>query len=337
MKALTPTALHRTLGSGQRGGAFFLFGDEEYLKDEVIAALLEAHLEAGTRDFNLDQLRAADSTPEAIASIVDTPPLMAEWRVVVVRDVQAGAGSARFRTTLEGLLARKLPGLVLILTAQIPSGRAQFYEQLKKLATPVQCDALSEADLPGWLIERAGRRGIELEPEAARMLASAIGSELGVLQQELNKLCDFIAERGRIAAGDVQALVGRVPRQSRWEWFDLVTDRKFAQARTALPVLLDSGENGIGLLIGLGNQFLRLGIGVAGGARALEEALPPNQKWLASRMVRQVRGWSSDAIQQALADLLRADRLLKSTSLTDRQVLEELLLRLQARSAAVAA
>jgi DNA polymerase III subunit delta len=223
------------------------------------------------------------------------------------------------------------------MTAQIPAGRAQFYEQLKKLATPVQCDALSDADLPGWLMERAKSRQVALEVDAAQALGAAIGSDLGRLAQELNKLIEFAGDRRRIEAQDVHSLVGRVERQSRWEWFDLVGDRKFAQARSALPILLDSGENGVGLLIGLGSQLLRVGIGAAGGERALEAALPPNQKWLAKRIIRQVRGWSNELIQHALSDLLRADRLLKSTSLTDLQVLEELLLRLQARSAAAAA
>jgi DNA polymerase III subunit delta len=337
MKPLSPEALHRLLDSGRRGGAFFLFGDEEFLKNEATELLLARHLDPATRDFNFDQLRAADASPETIASVLATPPLMAEWRVVVLRDVQAAATSARFRSTLEEMLGHKVPGLVFIMTAQIPSGRAQFYEQLKKLATPVQCDSLSDADLPGWLMDRADRRSVTLDADAAQVLAGAIGSDLGVLAQELNKLIDFAGDRQRIEAKDVHALVGRVVRQNRWEWFDLVGDRHFAQARTALPILLDSGETGVGLLIGLGSQILRIGIGAAGGERALETALPPNQKWLAKRIIRQVRGWSNELIQQALADLLRADRLLKSTSLTDLQVLEELLLRLQARSASAAA
>ena len=336
MKVLTPDALHRLIASGRRGGAFFIFGDEDYLKEEVTSALVDAHLDPATRDFNYDQLRA-DASPETLGSILATPPMMAEWRVVVVRDVQVLGASAKLRENFEQLVSRNVPGLVLIMTAEIPAGRAQFYEKLKKAATPVECAALSDADVPGWLIERARSAGVVLQPEAARVLANAIGSELGVLTQELKKLIEHVGEKRSIDADAVNNLVGRVQRQSRWEWFDLVADRKFAQARQAIPVLLDSGETAVGLVIGLGTQFLRLGIGVAGGQRALEQMLPPNQKWLANRIVRQVRGWSSASIDQALDDLLRADRLLKSTSLTETQVLEELLLRLQSRTSQVAA
>ena len=63
MKQLTPEALHRHLASGKRGGVFFLFGDEEFLKDEATDALIAAHLDPATRDFNYDELRAGGTRP----------------------------------------------------------------------------------------------------------------------------------------------------------------------------------------------------------------------------------------------------------------------------------
>src|SRR5690606_18818113 len=111
----------------------------------------------------------------------------------------------------------------------------------------------------------------------------------------------------------------------------LVGEAKFERARAAIPVLFDTGESGVGLVIGLGTQFLRLALVAAGGKQALEAELPHHQRWLAGRLAGQARRWSRDALDAALDDLLRADRLLKSASLGDEQVIEELLLRLQSR------
>ncbi|MGH7477057.1 MAG: DNA polymerase III subunit delta [Longimicrobiales bacterium] len=337
MPLLAAERLLRSVESGERGGVFFLFGDEEYLKDELATRLVQAHLEPATRDFNYDQLRGGEITPEALASVIQTPPMMAAWRVVVVRDAQALATSAALRDVVEGALERPAADLALILLTSIPSGsKAQFYERLKRGARAVDFPALGGADLPGWLMERARADGLTLEPAAARALAAAIPGGLAMLMPELAKLREFVGERARITIDDVQKVVGPIARQNRWEWFDMVGNARFAEARRTLPILLESGESGVGLVIGLGAQLLRLAIVSTGGERALQAELPPNQKWLARRITGQAKRWSPALIDAALDDLFRADRLLKSASLTDRQVLEEALLRMDARAAPTA-
>ncbi|MEX0890839.1 MAG: DNA polymerase III subunit delta [Gemmatimonadota bacterium] len=328
--------LQRALDKGRRGGVFFLWGDEEYLQEEVAATLVEAHLDPATRDFNLDELRGGELAPETLASVLATPPMMAEWRVVVVRDVQALAGAPNTRAAVEEAAAATPPGLALILLARIPDkSKAKFYTTLKKQAVSLECAPLAPGDVPGWLVARAEGAGVKLESAAARALAGALGGQLGPLVKELEKLVDYIGERGVITAEDVAAVVENVPSENRWDWFDRVGGRSFAEARARLPVLLEA-DTGVGLVIGLGTHFLRLGLAVAGGQRALDAALPPYQRWVGRRLAQQARAWDMAGIDAALDDLLRADRLLKSASLTDRQVLEEFLLRREVGAEAAA-
>jgi DNA polymerase-3 subunit delta len=331
MPLTSPDAAMRALAGGKRGGVYFLFGEEEYLKEELAASLIDAHLDPATRDFNFDQLRGNDATPEALASVIATPPMMADWRVVVVRDAQALATAARTRAVIENVLDRPPQGLALLLVATLPDkAKAQIYERLKKQAVAIGFPLLNAADVPGWLMTRAREDGFELQPKAAQAMASAMGAELGVLLQELKKLYEFTSARKQITLDDVRQVVGSVPRQNRWEWFDMLGDQRFRDARSALPVLLDSGETGVGLIIGIGSHFIRLGILASGGEKALENALPAHQRWLANRLGRQARRWKPQQLDQALDDLLRADRLLKSSNLGDLPVLEEFILRLEA-------
>ena len=332
MALTSPDRLQKALASGPRGGVFFLFGEEEYLKEEAANAITAAHLDPATRDFNYDQLRGGDVEAETLASVVNTPPMMAEWRVVVLRDALALATNARARAAIEMLLERPLPGLVLVLVATLPDKtKAQFYDRLKRDAIAVEFPPLAGSDLPDYLIERAAQRDIKLDTAAARALA-ATGSELGVLVQEIAKLADYVGAKKQVTKEDVAAIVGSVPRQNRWDWFDMVGEARFAEARAGLPILLEQGESGVGLVIGLGTHFLRLAIAAAGGERALGAALPPYQRWLAARVAKQARRWNAENAQDAIDDLLRADRLLKSCSLDERQILEEMLLRLEQRA-----
>jgi DNA polymerase-3 subunit delta len=178
--------------------------------------------------------------------------------------------------------------------------------------------------------EARGVHGLELDADAARAIVSAMGVELGMLTSELKKLAAYAVERKRITLDDVRAVGGSIPRQDRWAWFDLVADRRFREALEALPILLEQGENGVGLVIGMGGQLLKVGLVCAGGQSALERELKPFQRWMARRIVPVARKWTLPEVDAALGELLRTDRLLKSASMSDRQAMEELLLRLWA-------
>ena len=328
MPPIRPGQLDRTLRDRVAGGAFFFFGDEDYLRDEAVGRVVAAYIDPATRDFNLDQLRGSDVTAEDLASVVATPPMMAEHRVAVVRDAQGL--SVKAREVVEAAAKAPEPGLILVLSAAIPSGsKAKFYDELKKHAVSVEYARLSQDDAPGWVMETAREElGVEVEPDAARALVGGVGVDLGTLTSELKKLASYVQDRKRVTLDDVRAVGGVIPRQDRWAWFDMVAERRFRDALESLPVLLESGENGVGLVIGMGGQLLKVALVCAGGQQALERELKPFQKWMARRIVPQARKWTLPEVERALAELLRTDRLLKSASLTDRQAMEELLLRM---------
>ena len=322
--------LDRTLRDRVAGGAFFFHGDEEFLREEAVGRVVAAYVDPATRDFNFDQLRGTDVAAESLASMIGTPPMMAEHRVVIVRDAQGLSVTAR--DVVLAACKQPPPGLVLVLTAAIPSGsKAKFYDELKKHAVSIEFSPLSHDDAPGWVMESAREEtGVEWEPEAARALVGGVGVDLGTLSSEIRKLAAYVQDRKRVTLDDVRAVGGAVPRQDRWAWFDLVAERRFREAVATLPVLLEQGENGVGLVIGMGGTLLRIGLVCAGGQGALERELKPYQKWMARRIGPQARKWSLPEVDRAMTELLRTDRLLKSASLNDRQAIEELLLRLWA-------
>src|SRR6185503_1137656 len=99
MKALRPALQDKKFSP-----AYYLHGEDEYLKEEALRHLVDAAIDPATRDFNLDQRRGSDLDAESLASLVGMPPMMAERRVVVIRDVTALRKDAR--VALESYLAK---------------------------------------------------------------------------------------------------------------------------------------------------------------------------------------------------------------------------------------
>ena len=316
------------------GGVFFLHGADAFRREEAVRVLVDAHVDEGLRDFNLDPLRGPDVDVDALASILATPPMMAEWRVVVIRDADPLAGSARARTLLLETASAPPPGLALIVSGDTSGSSAKLWKELRKRARAVSFASVGLDDVPAWLMERAREaHGMELTEDAARALAQAVGVNLGVLAQELTKLKGFVQGDRPVTREDVGAVGTVLPAQDRWAWFDMVAARRFDEAASALPVLLgQTGESGVGLTLGLGTHLLRLGVVVDLGPKALEEQLHPRQAWLARKYTGVAKLWTTDEVHEALRGLLRVDRLLKSSPLPEDLVLEEWLLSLETRA-----
>jgi DNA polymerase-3 subunit delta len=322
-----PAELRTSLGDAL-GGVFYLHGEDEFRKEEAVRALVTAHLDPATRDFNHDSLRGSEVSQEQLASVLGTPPMMATWRVVVLRETEALAGSPRARDRLLEVVANPPEGLALVLSCTVPAGSsAKFYRELARLGRSQEFGTVDAGDLPGWLVDRAAlAHGITLEEEAARALAAGIGAELGLLDIELRKLAGMVDPGGTVALEQVRAAGTRIPRQDRWGWFDLVAERRTDRALVGLRILLDHGESGVGLVIGLATHFLRMGVVKSSGPAALERVLPPRQGWLARKYAAQARHWREEELREAVEGLLRTDRLLKAAGFSDLHLLEAWLL-----------
>ena len=294
---------------------------------------MDRYADPATADFNVDRIEGSGTTVERLASVLATPPMMASWRVVHVKEAEALAGSPRARQVILEAARTPPPGLVLILQATVPPrSRARFYKDLAKVATAVEFKPVSVDEAPGWVVSWAREElGVTVEIEAAQALAGAAGTELGVLTQEVRKLAEMVGEGTAVDVEVVRKGGLRLPRQDRWAWFDLVGNRSIREAVRRLPVLLEQGETVVGLVIGLSSQLLRIGVAIEGGVSAVQAVLPPYQRFLARRIVGQAKRWNRAALADAVRGLRRLDQLLKASAISGEVLMEEWLLGLMVR------
>ena len=325
---MIPALYRRALGGGHGGGVFYLHGEDDFRKREAAREIAEAHLDAATRDFNHDVMHGPELDVRDFASVVATPPMMAEWRVVLVHGAEALASVPSARKLVLDIAASPPEGLALILAATKPRrSKARFYSDIARAARSIEFRPVRPNDLPGFLISWCrDRHGAEMNEDAARALAAAVGSDMGVLAQEVAKLAAMAPEGHPITVETVEEGGIRVPRVDHWRWFDMVGGRDFAAATAALRELFMRGESGVFLVMGLTIHFLRLGLALDRGLAGLEAALPPRQRWVARRIQGQSRGWNRESLDGALLGLRRVDRLMKASALPHDHLLEEWLL-----------
>src|SRR6478609_9164645 len=135
MPAILERAFRKSLQRGEFERVYYFHGDDDFLKKQSVRELIAVAVDPSTRDFNLDIRAGAELDAETLGSVVGTPPMMAERRVVVVRDVAALRKDAR--ASLDRYLEQPAPDVMLILVAPAAE-KAKVDKALEKRATTVE-------------------------------------------------------------------------------------------------------------------------------------------------------------------------------------------------------
>src|SRR5260370_11442984 len=109
MTAFTFDTLLRDLKRGVLQRVYYLHGKEDVLKEEAVRALGDRAVEAPTRDFTVDTRAAAELGPEELHALVNTQPMLAARRAVVVRGVEQLRKKSPAREELLRYLANPNP------------------------------------------------------------------------------------------------------------------------------------------------------------------------------------------------------------------------------------
>jgi DNA polymerase-3 subunit delta len=351
MPAHTLDALLRSLPKGELAPVYYLHGPEDVLKDEAVQAILERALEPGLRDFNFDQRSAGQLDPEAIFSLCTTLPMMAERRVVVLRDVEGWKRKPKTRAAFLKYLERPSAETVVILV----QGAAEDAEdkELVRGAYAVACEPLPAERAKRWLLRRAGKLGVALEDAAADHLLAATGSDLGALSAELQKLAS-LPGGAPLTTEQVGALVGIRHGETIYDWRDAVLDGAAGRATAMIGPLLDQpGVTAVKLVTLLGTTLVGVALArahydrrVRGAAleRLVLERLRqlrlfglPDWKAESARWAGWAAAWPASRLRQALRAARDADQAIKNTTISDeRGILTDLVLGLCVRRAEAA-
>jgi DNA polymerase III subunit delta len=349
-----PPAAMRALKSALEQRNFdrvYLFhGDDDYLKEEKIRALIDRATDPGTRDFNLEVRRASETDAGALGLALDSLPMMAERRVVILRDVTTLKKDARI--VLAKYLERPAADAVLVLVAGTGT---KPDAALLNAATSVEFKPLSDSDLVKWVAHHASTLGVAIEPGAAELLCGATGNDLALLAGEIDKLRSY-TNGGVIGEAAIEAIVGVRHGETLGDLLDLVAQRKSANAIALLErVLAQPKTTGVSIVMALTTQTLAIGWLLAARERGLAQhqferelfgLLKENPSSVAGRpwgeavkaWVHAVRHWDSGAIDRAISLLLAADLALKDTRISsEEQLLTSLLLSMTADAARRAA
>jgi DNA polymerase-3 subunit delta len=309
--------------------AYHFVGEDDFRKHEALQLLVAAAVDPATRDFNYEARHGSEVSGATLGSLLGTPPMLADRRVIVIRD--AGALKKDAKSAVEQYLERPSPDVVLVLLQ--PTGEKP--EPRFSRANLVTFDPITGPQLSRWISMRAQHHGATISTGAAELLQSSVGNDLPQLNIEIEKLATYTSG-DEIDERAVSAIVGVRREESLSALLDAVGNRDAAAALRVLPGLLEQPKSsGVFIVMVLGMQTLGIGFararlatrvppqGISSQLMAMikESGAYPGRSWneAVTAWIRSAPKWSSEDIYVAAAALHAADRALKESGRTSEE------------------
>ena len=337
---MNPNELIQQISTGPIEHFYFLYGAERFYQVEIIKAIKRQLITDDNCDFNLETFDANSSSLNQWIGSVKTLSFLGGTKLVIVRNLHEVFSKQKDleELNLQALIdyaKTPLAEACLVITADKVDRRLKLIKTLTELKSAVCCEApkndAEKKRLWTWVQARAKESGYSISKNAAESLVNRVGDRPGILVQELEKLLVYAGKNKSISESDIMEVIGETKQELIWDLNDALMGK---QTERALKLLQNQLDNGVAPEQILGAISLQLRT-VWEVKNYQEQRHPANQiakkmgahPYTVQKALKHTQKFSVQQLRRCHAELVQADRSLKSTSHRE-EVMKALILNL---------
>lgn len=319
------TQFFSALKQGNIQGAYLFYGPEEFIKASALGRV-ELLVDEATRDLNVQRLDAG--SVDDLISACETLPFFAERRLVISKFLPVEDAAKK----LIGYLPTMPDCTVLIMycTGKV-NENTKLFKYFKEIAHDVKFDTISEQEAQKWVMQTARKFGVVLSPDVSAYFIRAIGTEMQMVNQELQKVLSYVGEGGNVTKEAIDFVAIKNVEYRVFDMLDYFLAANTGEGMRALDALISDGESPIKLASFLEGRFkLMLHARLLmdqGASRAEAIKRMGGSPYAAQKAYDAARKFSQAALLAAVSDFADIGYAQMSGRCRDRDALEMALFR----------
>lgn len=318
---------------------YLLYGEEDFLFEQIIGKLKESLVAPEWQDFNYTNVDLLKIPLEVAVEETETYPFGAGKRLVVARNAYIfTAANIRHQVehNLDSLVEylehpTDFSVLVFIVPYEKLDERKKIVKQISKMGRVLEAKPLNHDEWRSWVRRRVKEKGIQLEEQGMNLLFLYLPNNLRILESELDKLALFALDKpdGQITIHELERLVSRTVEGDVFALVDKVVRKDFHGAFEIYQELMKQNEEPIRILTLLARQ-----VRIIVQAKVLSSQ-GYSQKQIATQLklhpypvklaLEQGKGFKENELLQFLDNIAEADYLIKTGQKDKRLALEMIL------------
>lgn len=240
----------KILKNDKLSGAYILHGEEEYIKDLAISAIMDKYIPEGLKDLNYAKLDGSECEAEDILQAAQPLPVMSERRVVVLNSYPLGTmtaaklKSAQNASQLERFseILKTCPPETIILVVVRGRSSAAFQKSAADSEHVVEFKHPQPAQKIQYVSRMAKEAGLKISDAVIRELIDYTSLELLGLSSEVLKLKAYLGD-GEATDKDIRAVCQAAAEYNIFKMLRYIADKKSAKALGEYRRLIESGQS----------------------------------------------------------------------------------------------
>lgn len=312
---------------------YFLHGEEPYFIDAICDAIVDKAMDESERDFNQTIVYGKEADAGSIIADAKSYPMMGERRLVVIKEAQ----EFKEIDLLESYFEHPVDTTILVICYKYK--KFDTRKKLIKTAASKGLVFLSEKvkdyKLVDWISSYAKEVGYQISPKAAMLLAEFLGTDLGRIVNELEKLSILVEKGTMINEAHIEENIGISKDYNFFELSNAFAARDYLKASKIVNYFEKNPKSGpiipiIANLFGYHTKLMRIHFAKDKNPAALASTLGV-APFLVSQYTQAARIYNPKKLAENIAILQEYDLKSKgidNASIPEGELLKEMIYRL---------
>ena len=204
-------------------------GKESFFIDQITDRLMTSVVEESARDFDLTVLYGKETTADQIIEAAKRFPMMGQQQLIVVREAQY---LERNIDQLEPYLKHPQSQTVLALCYKHKKldKRKKAYKAIAASGIVLDAQPLYENQVSSWIEQQGKKHSFRFHPHAIALLIAFLGTDLGKISKELEKLSVNIPEGSDVTPDHIEKYIGYSKEFNSFELQNALGQRNLAHS-----------------------------------------------------------------------------------------------------------
>ncbi len=186
---------------------YFLMGEEAFFIDKITEVIENNILTEDEKGFNFMTLYGRDVSMDEIISHAKRFPLMSDYQLIIIKEAQE---LSRNIDKIESYLNHIQTSTILVFAYKYKTldKRKKYSKLISEKGLLFESKKLYDNQVESWIIQSLKDQNYGIEPKASAMLVEFLGSDLGKVNNELDKLKIILPPKSIITAQDIEQNIG---------------------------------------------------------------------------------------------------------------------------------